>query len=494
MSVVVADLHPPVSERGAEAASIIILDCGAGYNDMRHHRPIDEFTRIRPSISGNRGDSVMTNAVRFARRKARPSRSGDPARLHVAIIRQNYIYEPMVQREAEALARAGFDVEVICMRDNSRPRRIVLNGVTVTSLPVSQRKGSKARYALNYGYFFALAAGMLTMRHLRRPYAVVQANSMPDFLVFAAIVPKLLGSRVIAYMHEPTPELAETIFGPGLLTRILAGIEQRSLRFADQVITVTDQLKQRYVERGAEADRITVVLNCPDPDAMLADWTPAPAAAGAKDEFIVVCHGSVEDRYGQDTIIQATALLRDEMADLRVVLTGRGSGIPELLATIDAKGLQDVVRFEGWVSNDRLNNILHSADVGIVAQKASPYSHLVQTNKMVDYWIFGLPVIASRLLAVSEVYDDEVIEYFEAGDAVGLAAAIRRLHDDPDRRATLARNGKLAQLRNGWATQRGIYLGVFDALLARDESKGKREGLAAEPHPSELTCDRYPAP
>jgi glycosyltransferase involved in cell wall biosynthesis len=396
----------------------------------------------------------------------------------VAIIRQNYIYEPMVQREAEALAGAGFDVEVMCMQDAARPRRVVVNGVTVTSLPVSQRKGSKLRYALNNGRFFALAAGTLAIRHIRRPYAVVQANSMPDFLVFAAIVPKLLGSRVVAYMHEPTPELAETVFGPGLATRILAAVEQWSLRFADHAITVTDQLKQRYVERGARADRISVVLNCPDPAVMTAGWSP-PAAA-AKAGFTVVCHGSVEDRYGQDTIIEAVALLRDELPDLRVVLTGRGSQIPRLLDDIAARGLQDVVRFEGWVSTSRLNDILHSADAGIVAQKASPYSHLVQTNKMVDYWIFGLPVIASRLRAVSEAYGDEVIEYYEPGEAAALAAAIRRLHDDPDRRAELARNGRLAQLANGWGTQRTIYLGVFDALLGRGRGQTKAAGQAPE--------------
>jgi glycosyltransferase involved in cell wall biosynthesis len=379
----------------------------------------------------------------------------------------------MVQREAEALVSAGFDVEVMCMRDRDRPRRIVVNGVTVTSLPVGQRKGSKVRYAFNYGCFFALAAGTLTMRHIRHPYAVVQANSMPDFLVFAALVPKLMGGRAVAYMHEPTPELAETVFGPGLLTRILVRVEQWSLRFADHAITVTDQLKQRYVERGAEADHITVVLNCPDPAAMRADWTPAEVTA--RDEFVVVCHGSVESRYGQDTIIEAAALLRDELPDLRVVLTGRGSQIPWLVAAIAARGLQDVVRFEGWVSTSRLNDILHAADVGIVAQKASPYSHLVQTNKMIDYWIFGLPVIASRLRAVSEVYGDDVLEYFEPGDEVALAAAIRRLHDDPGRRATLAENGKLAQLRNGWSTQRGVYLEVFSSLAGKAGGKGELE-------------------
>lgn len=392
----------------------------------------------------------------------------------------------MVQREAEALAGAGFDVDVMCMRGDGRPRRIVVNGVTVLSLSVAQRKGSKIRYALNYGRFFALAAGTLTVRHIRRPYAVIQANSMPDFLVFAALIPKLLGAQVIAYMHEPTPELAEIVFGPGLLTRLLARVEQWSLRFADHAFTVTEQLKAQYVQRGAAAEQITVVLNCVDPAAMKAGWTPAADVASGG--FTVVCHGSVEDRYGQDTIIEAARLLKDELPGLRVLLTGRGSQIPQLLAAIDAGGLRDVVRFEGWVSVSRLNDILDSADAGIVAQKASPYSHLVQTNKMVDYWIFGLPVIASRLRAVCEAYSDEVIEYFEPGDAASLAAAIRRLHDDPGRRAELAANGKLAQLRNGWSAQRAVYLGVFDSLLGRQDGRaGPRRPRAVTSASSDAT-------
>ena len=49
---------------------------------------------------------------------------------------------------------------------------------------------------------------------------------MPDFLVFAALVPRLLGGKVVAKMQEPTPELATTIFGATPLTGVLARIEQ----------------------------------------------------------------------------------------------------------------------------------------------------------------------------------------------------------------------------------------------------------------------------
>ena len=84
---------------------------------------------------------------------------------------------------------------------------------------------------------------------------------------------------------------------------------------------------------------------------------------------------------------------------------------------------------------------------------------------MVDYWIYGLPVIASSLHALSQLYDDSVLEYFASEDAEELAGAIRRLHDDPERRAELAENGKLAERAHGWEVQRRSYLGTYEALL-----------------------------
>jgi glycosyltransferase involved in cell wall biosynthesis len=387
------------------------------------------------------------------------------ARPRVCIVRQTADYEPQLQRVAEALVARGFDVELLLMSYPERPRKTTINGVTITSLRASRKKTNKIRYAAEYGWFFMLAAGTLAARHLRRPYAAVQVYTMPDFLVFAAAVPKLLGSRVIAYMNEPTPELFETLFGSPGPRSLLERIEQGALRFADHAITVTEPMKRRYVERGARPDRISVVLNAADPSTGLTDWSPPPVET--KKTFTVICHGAIEDRYGHDTIVEAARLLRDELPQLRVVIPGRGSFVPEMLRLIETYGLKDVVSFEGWVSRSRLNDLLFTADVGIVAQKASPYSHLVHTYKMVDYWIFGLPVIASRLQATAELYDDNVIEYFEPADPEDLARAIRRLHDDPRRREELARNGKTAHEQHGWATQRQTFVGVYDTLFER---------------------------
>ncbi len=105
---------------------------------------------------------------------------------------------------------------------------------------------------------------------------------MPDFLVFCAAFAKLTGAKVVAYMNEPTPELAQTIFGSPRITRLMVRFEQAALRFADRAVTVTPQLRDRYAERGADASRISVVLNGTDRSTLLAGWTALRRAAARR--------------------------------------------------------------------------------------------------------------------------------------------------------------------------------------------------------------------
>jgi len=391
--------------------------------------------------------------------KARRTRE----RQRVCIVRQQDVYEVGLRREAEALVDAGYEVEVICMAHPERPRRTVINGVEVTSLPVKHRRSSKLRYVLDYGSFTALAGLVLAWRHFRRAYAAVQINTLPDSLVFAAIVPKLLGARVVLHLKEPAPELGEVVFGDERVVQVLKRVERLALRSADRSITVTEALRQRFAERGASVDRMTVVLT--GAPAELHVSAGVPERPDDDETFTIISHGTIEERYGHDTILRAVALVRAELPELRVVFTGRGSGITSMLELVDRLGLGDIVQFEGMVSYDRLNDLLAAADLGIVSQKASDYSHLVHTNKMVDFWIFGLPVIHSRLRAVYEHYGEGPLEYYEPGDPQDLARAIRRVHDDPARRAQLVAKGRLALRENGWAVQRKVYLGVYEELL-----------------------------
>ena len=280
--------------------------------------------------------------------------------------------------------------------------------------------------------------------------------------MLAAIVPKLFGARVLAFMQEPAPELAE-VLGQGKRTvKMLKRLEQLTLRFADGAIAVTEDLRGRFIERGADGRRIAVVLNCSTSEAV----TTAHAGTQPDDGAVVlICHGTVEPRWGHDDILQALAIARARVPQLRLVLTGMGTGVDAVLALRDRLDLHDIVSWEGWVTEERLGELLKSSHIGIVAQKSSDYSNLVQTTKMYDYWAVGLPVIASRLHATAAVFNDSEIAYYRPDDASDLAEQLVRLGNDPHLREAYAAAGRSAYQRFGWHVQREIYLDAVQHVL-----------------------------
>ena len=53
-----------------------------------------------------------------------------------------YPEDPRVRREAEALASAGHEVDVICLRRITESARETVNGVTIYRLPLDHQRGS----------------------------------------------------------------------------------------------------------------------------------------------------------------------------------------------------------------------------------------------------------------------------------------------------------------------------------------------------------------
>ena len=389
----------------------------------------------------------------------------DSRRPRALIIRHGRGYGPDLRREAEALVAAGFDCEVLHLGEVGAPAVRCVDGVTLRRLPGRKARGGLVGYIVDYGTFTLLAAGAVAVRHLRNRYDVIQVNTMPDFLVFAAIVPKLTRTPIVLFVKEPTPELATTLGQSPKVVRALTRLERLSLAFCDHAITVTDQLKGRLVERGARSSKVAVVYNGPNPIHLVGASIPPPRSAVDRNSLVVLCHGTIEDRYGHDTILNAAAIARSKLGRLEIVVTGTGTRVPQLLAHRQRLGLEDIVRYEGWVSDERLRELFETADVGIVAQKPSPYSHLVHTNKMYDFWIAGLPVLASRLDATTALFSEREIAYFDGDDPEELADQMVALARDPGRRTQLAVEGRNAWRRVGWHAQQDRYLAVFRSAL-----------------------------
>lgn len=387
----------------------------------------------------------------------------------VLLIRQApFPLDARVGREVKTLTDAGHEVDVISLRREGQKGHEGWSGVNVYRPPLRHHREGVVLYLLEHIAFMVMATLMAGFLHQRRRYDVVQANTIPDTVVFATIIPKLLGAEVILDLHECMPEFFETKFGaspkhPGV--RLMALVEQMAIRYSDRVVTCTEQMKEAFVSRGAPPGKIDVVLNAADETIFDADRYPPRSREPGR--FVLICHGSVEERYGHDTVVEAIARLKDEIPELRLHVYGEGSFLEDVQRLVLERGIADRVWFAGeYVPIEQLLTGLADADAGVVAMKRDAFRDLTHCNKMFDLIAMRRPALISRTRSVEEYFDEASFQYFVSDDPDDLARAIRELYADPDLGDRLAAHAETVNEPYRWVHQREIYREVVEGLLA----------------------------
>ena len=144
-----------------------------------------------------------------------------------------YEIDIRVRRKAEALVAAGYHVDVLALESSfSTSNTYSLNGVHVYTLKLGKNRGSLARYIYEYLAFFFWVVFKLPSLMRHRRYAVIDVNTLPDFLIFAAFYARWKGAKLVLDMHEITPEfyISKYKVDPNSwLIRLLQRIEQISM-------------------------------------------------------------------------------------------------------------------------------------------------------------------------------------------------------------------------------------------------------------------------
>jgi glycosyltransferase involved in cell wall biosynthesis len=175
-----------------------------------------------------------------------------------------------VRRYGEALVRRGDEVDAFTLRQQGSPSTATVRGVTVHK--IQKRIPNEKRsfdYLVRLLVFLVKSTVFLTRHHFRKKYDLIHVHSVPDFEVFAALIAKLTGAKVILDIHDAVPELYSGKFRvsrDSALFRLLVFAERLSGGFADHVIIANDIWRDRIALRSISPSKCSVILNYPDPD------------------------------------------------------------------------------------------------------------------------------------------------------------------------------------------------------------------------------------
>lgn len=376
-----------------------------------------------------------------------------------------YETDNRVRRYAEALARRGDEVDAIALRREGQPSFEIIRGVRVHRI---QDRRIDERGPLSYLrkllLFFFRSMWFLA----RRRYDLIHVHSVPDFEVFATLIPRLRGARIILDIHDIVPEFYASKFHVSegsLAFRLLVLAEKLSTAYSHMVIISNDLWEKKLVQRSVPRNKCVSIINYPD--LTIFARRPKPANNG---DFLICYPGTLNQHQGLDVAVRAVALLRDKAPNLKFLIIGDGPDREKLKQLAKDERLEDRVTLQGFVPMETVADTMASVDLGIVPKRRNSFGDEAFSTKIMEFMAMGVPVVASRTTIDEYYFNDRLVQFFESDNAEDLAAKILALMENPSKRDALRSAATEFIGMNNWDVKKNDYLGMVDRLVGIDRA------------------------
>lgn len=354
-------------------------------------------------------------------------------------------------REACSLAKAGYDVTLIAKHDKEE----TVSGVRVVPLPKPRSRLHRMTAVLWRLYRLAV-----------REDADVYHFHDPELMIVGLLL-KFRGKKVIWDVHEHYPN---AILDKFYLARPLRCVISKSFdlferavaRFYDYVIYTTPFVGERYQRMGVRSGRVE---NYP-----ILELSTA-FERNPQDKIIYL--GAMSKTRGLLEVIEAFSLVAKERPSWELCLVGssRPKSFEQEMKDLAARrGVGSNVKFIEWVPYEEKERLSSQAAMGVIT--FLPYSNNTSClpNKLFDYMLVGLPVIASDFPLYREV-----VEPAQCGLIVDpskpeeIARAMEHLIEHPEEARRMGENGRRAVLEKyNWEKESERLLRIYEAVLTTE--------------------------
>lgn len=255
--------------------------------------------------------------------------------------------------------------------------------------------------------------------------------------------------------------------------RLFRARETEIARAADRVIALGQTMAAELIDRGVDADRITVVPNAVGDDVLAAQWSTPPAEVRAEhglpvEGVWVGTAASIVHYEGLDILIDAVSAAREGGDDIRLLIVGGGEELPALRQRAERLGSAAV--FTGRVPQARAHDLVRCLDIAAVPRRAVEVSRLVTPLKPVELAGLGRPVILSDLPALAETLPPSARRLVPAEDVDALADALVSLASDEALRKSMGNAGRrFAESERTWSSSAERIIRLYASLDREEE-------------------------
>ena len=387
-----------------------------------------------------------------------------------ACIMAKYRY-PMysrLQQQARALTDMGMDVDVVCLQSEGQRAVERLGPISVYRVCRERNRDGFLKYLWFTCCFMSASFFKLQRLLIKHPPDVLIVHTLPEYMVFTGWVHKLFRKSIVLDVVDLSVEVFESKWGQGKLKCVKPLVrlsEKLSCGFSDRLLTASPGFKERLIQRGVKADKITVMMNAADTTVFTYDKDRQfePITQHAK----IFYHGTVASRFGLAEAIEAIRLVQDRIPGSTLQIYGRhyAQYRTKLENLIKRLHLTDRVTLGGLQPHEKIIELIRSSDIGIVPYRSDDFMNIALSTKMFEYAASGIPIVASRLRPAESVFNDDCVSYAKPADPHDLADKIVELCQNPDLRRKHAQAAYYANEKVAGPVMAKRFCGMINNLL-----------------------------
>jgi glycosyltransferase involved in cell wall biosynthesis len=328
--------------------------------------------------------------------------------------------------------------------DINAQKREIFNGVHITRINYLKLSKNSTIGGLLGWFSFGFMAFIHALKTPNIDSVLIVTN--PPILPFLGVfLKKVRGCRFCFLVHDIHPDVAVQIGKSkkdSIMVKIMSFITKTSLKGADRVIALGNDMRERIESKGVRPEKILIIPNWADkskifPDTKNNDFAVEHSLAG---KFILLYSGNLGLYYNLEDLILVAEKLKD-ISDLLLLFVGEGGKKAKLIELLETMALKNV-KFLPYQSWDRYNQVLNSADIHIVT--LSPGMEGISVpSKMYSYMASGKPIagMISKKSDVGVLIEESDCGFrVDPGDIDGFCENIRMLYDNESERLRLGKN------------------------------------------------------
>jgi glycosyltransferase involved in cell wall biosynthesis len=241
-------------------------------------------------------------------------------------------------------------------------------------------------------------------------------------------------------------------------------IENYVIHRFEHIFVVVEEAKDLVKRMGVRAEKINVIGNTPVLRELEFSESRIPSDVDdLKARYSVIYTGGITPDRGLSVVIEAMPYIIQEIKDFLFVIVGRGFEIENLKLQIGKSGLEAYVKWIGWVQHDLLYKYIKASKIGIIPHYVTDHINTTIPNKIYDYMVCGIPIVASDAVPMKRILAEEKCgKTFKSGNAKSLAEAIISIHNDS---GTMGGCGKAAILEKyNWEKDAEEMIDVVESI------------------------------